>query len=248
MKTINTGGSFGTPGTNNISSLSGLKRPTKQYQVNPTYLHLTSPENLKWNEARSQVLGAAWKLLEATASDRPKVFELRSPWWTIDTDGAEAMCQKQMMRYLAQDIDACGGDKTPGYFMSFLNTEYNDNEERFAWFVRGIACGEMLSVLDSQRYEERFWSYEGHRPGVWVADRPVTDIPSTVQWLFEPHYSEVYYGPMGNDGRLLGENLNSPCYKFKDLLAFSDAYEIDDICIFRNLRVSDDCTSLEVVR
>lgn len=247
MPTYNTAGSFDTSKTINISALSRLKRPTKNNQVIPTYPHLTNPENLKWNDARSRVLGAAWKLLEATSNDQPKVFELRSPWWKIDPDGVESMCQKDMMGYLAQDIDACGGDEASGYFMSFLNTEYNHNEERFTWFVRGIACGEMLNVLNALRYVERFWSYEGQRPGVWVAGDPLTDIPSTVQWLFEPHYSYAYYGPVGNDGRILGENFNSSCYLYKDLLAFSDAYEIDDVCILRNLRVSDDCEGLEVV-
>ncbi len=247
MTTINTGGGFGTPGTNNISSLSGLKRPTKEYQVNPTYPHLTSPENLKWNDARSRVLGAAWKLLEATANDQPKIFELRSPWWKIDPDGVESLSHRKTIEYLARDIDACGGDGTSGYFMSFLNTEYNNNEERFAWFVRGIACGDMLSVVDSLRYVERFWSYEGQRPGVWVAEEPVADIPHTVQWLFEPHYSHAYYGPVGNDGSILGENFNSSCYMYKDLLAFCEVDSIDDICILRNLRIDDDRTSLEVV-
>lgn len=120
MPTYNTVGSFDTPGTDNISSLSRLKRPTNKYQVIPTYPHLTSPENLKWNDARSQVLGAAWKLLEATANDQPKVFELRSPWWKIDPDGVESIYQNDMMGYLARDIDACGGDGTSGCLVKNL--------------------------------------------------------------------------------------------------------------------------------
>ena len=83
---------------------------------------------------------------------------------------------------------------------------------------------------------------------MWISDEPVTDIPRTVQWLFEPHYSCVYYGPVGNDGQPLGENSNTAsCYLYKDLLAFCEADDIDDICILRNLRVSDDCKNLEIV-
>jgi hypothetical protein len=132
MLNHNTGGSFDNSETDKIRSLSELKRPAKKYQVIPTYPGLTSLDNLKWKEASIQVLGAAWKLLEATANDQPRIFELRSPWWKVDPQGVESMCQKEMMGFLAKDIDAYGGDKASGYFMSFLNTEYNENEERFA--------------------------------------------------------------------------------------------------------------------
>lgn len=244
----NQGGKFDTPKINNSRSLSGLKRPSKKHQVIPTYHNLTSPENLKWKQARTQVLGAAWKLLEVTINDQPKQFELRSTWWKIDPEGVECICQKAMMGYLAQDIDELGGNSVSGYLMTCLNTEYNHDAERFEWFVRGIACGEMLNVVDSLRHKERLWSYEGQRPGVLINDAPVTDIASTVQWLFEPHYSQIYYGAVGNDGRRLGQNANPPSYLYKDLLAFCKADDIDDICILRNLRVSNDCKGLEVIR
>lgn len=249
MSIYNSGGRYDFPATNNSCILSSLKQPATKHRVMPMYPNLTSPVNLKWKQDRRKVLGAAWKLLEATADDQPKQFELRSTWWKIDPEGVECMCQKEMMGYLAQDIDACGGDKASGYLMSYLNTEFNDDAERFEWFVRGIACGEMLSVIESLRYKERLWSYEGQRPGVWINDAPVTDIPDTVEWLFEPHYSRVYYGPVGNDGRRLGQNANpTSYYLYKDLLALCKADDIDDICTLRNLRVSDDCKGLEVIK
>lgn len=241
----NSGGNSALTEARQDIALSRLRKPAKEHQVIPMYPNLTSPENTKWKQARSRVLGATWKLLEATAQDEPKQFELRSTWWKIDPEGVECVCQRQLMRYLAQDIDACGGDKATGYLMTFLNTEYNDDAERFEWFVRGIASGEMLNVVDSLRHKERLWSYEGQRPGVRINDAPVTDIPNTVQWLFEPHYSRVYYGPMGNDGRPMGQNSNTSCYLYEDLLAFCEADDIDDICILRNLRISDDCKGLE---
>ena len=85
----NSGGNPAAAEARQDIGLSSLRKPTKEHQVIPMYPNLTSPENLKWKQARSRVLGAAWKLLEATAEDEPKQFELRSTWWKIDPDGVE---------------------------------------------------------------------------------------------------------------------------------------------------------------
>ena len=227
-------------------SLSLLPLPPVQYLVTPLYEGFDDTEHSKWRDIRAKVLGVAWRLLDETMKFDPRPFTLRSRWWSIDPDGLELMLPRDMLNYLSLDINEVADGVPLGYLLGFLHCEFDQDKERFQFFVRGIACGDMVDAVDGLRHIKKFWSGDGEQPSVHIKE-PITDIRATVEGLFHPHCSTTYHGPTDNDGNRLDDAHFQDQY-FTNSLVWLPDDTVEEICFGNNLRLSDDMTHLVPTR
>lgn len=147
----------------------------------------TPASKLYMRDQRIRVFGHLWRLIDDT--NRPvSTFTIVRRAWHRVADDLDTLDPVDLKVAFRQHLYRMGAAEADGWLFAALDGEFDENTQSFQPHLHGVACGEMIDVLDRLRPLRSFdpWVAHGPVPGclrpIQLSRGALTNVPSCIAY------------------------------------------------------------------
>lgn len=217
-----------------------LERP-----ANASRIPMTLASSRYLRQHRRRFILAATRLITATR-ERVTTVTLIPRAWELSAGDLALADPRALLERLRLGLHRAGADQASGFFIGFIDGEYEPNRAVYVLHVHAIVSGEMIKVVERLRQTRAFRSTDKNyvesgetvRFRVRFARKPLTNVPYVVGYQLKSYWL-AHAATLGPSGWLVrnGKGERLPLAQHSEVLLWQNRWTLGDISLLVHVRV-----------